>query len=901
MAGAKGHPGFCTLLFLVLSLLLPGGSVQARDAGSYAAALDSLAAWHHQSRPDRVDSFLVAELENIRHTGDRDLLRRVLLTGGTTRAAFGMARKAEPDLREACDLARAAGDTTSLLQGIRWLAVAVGRQGRAAEATGLYEQLDTLAAAVGDSIHLGWAQLGMAYDHYLAGRSREAIAGYGRAAGILDRQGIARGALWAYNGQGLALRQEGSYQQAITCFRRSVQLARQQSDPLNEAMALNYLGRLELMFGDPEQAIGHLQEAARIHADRQHHREGLLPLLDIAQARTQQGWFSQADSLLAAVKIEALHWGLEDLELLAVGYRADLRLAQGRPAGAAELCAQALQRSVFPSAMAATELRLRWADAWAQQDSFGRALETLQPDLQAAPAAHSLQLRVLVQAARYARARGLPEQALALADRGISLADQAGAPQFQVPLLSVRGLACYQLGRTDEAWDAVTRGLDRWETDRVIPADPRWRERRSAGSRQLFALGLDLARTRSDSTAFNLLQRYKARTLFERMSGPGKTHPEAIPALTLAHLQDRILSPGQVLIDVFEGPETSLLFLVTPDTCLVAGLPDNRQRRHQIRRLREALDSPVVNDPAVVRERAWRAWNLPPEFTRALARCGHLIWCPDGFWHRLPLSLLRGERGYPEDLLITRIPAAIFLEDTRQTVAQGKRAGILTMAGPPPAEGVPWSGSAFEAAWLEKTFRQVGSLSSTSLATLEETLPPGAILHLAAHTEVDGQQPWNTALLLGPRPEGRLRAEQVAGQNLPAGLVVLSSCRSAGTSIMLGEGLQGMTSGFLAAGATSVLATLWPVDDRATALFIRDFYLSLGQGRSVAEACRAAQKIRSQDPETADPRHWAGFVVVGDGQVRPDPERKPNRRIWAFPLALLAVVCLWRGRSQSRA
>ncbi len=874
------------------------GQTLAQPGTRYETALDSLAAWHHQSRPDRVDSFMIAEMDNVRRLGDPDLLRRFLLAGGTTRAAFGMASRAEPDLQEACQLARAARDSTSLLQGLRWLAVAVGRQGRSAEATALYRELNTLAAAQRDSVHLGWAQLGLAYDHYLAGRSTEAIANYGAAAELLDQQGISRGALWAYNGQGLALRQEGAYQEAMDCFRRALQLARDQDDPLNEAMALNYLGRLELMFADPELAIAHLTEAARIHQDHQHHREGLLPLLDIARERVQQGWYATAESLLTVVQTQATHDGLEDLALLAIGNLADLRMAQGRPRAAGELCRQALLRPTFPSAMNSTELRLRWAASWAGQEEYAEALAVLEPDLQALPVAHSLQLQVLLQAAEYALVLGQADRSLTWVDQGLALAHQSGADQFLVPLLSARGRALHHLNRPSEADEMVVQGLAQWEIDRSIPADFRWREQRSAGARQLFDLGLTLAAT--DSAGFNLLQRYKARTLLERMSGPGKSHPEGFPSLTLARLQGQVLAPDQALLDVFAGPQHSRFYLVTRDTLLAATITDNSRSHEGLRQILDALKTPVVLNPAVIREKAVRIWQVPAAFVPVLEKCTQLTWCPDGFWHEMPLALWRGSAGLRDDVLVTRTPAACFLRGGNQAAESKSDAGILAMAGPAPAPGMAWYGSLFETSWLDRHFTQVGVMDTARLATLEAALPQGGILHLAAHTEVDGQQPWNTALLLGKGTEGRLRAEQVARQNLPAALVVLSSCRTAGTGILYGEGVQGMTTGFLAAGTRSVLATLWPVDDRTAALFMTDFYAALGQGQTVAQACRQAQVVRSRQPETADPRHWAGFVVVGDGQVRPAPKPRQTTRVWVLPLLLLAGVCVWRGWAVSR-
>ena len=87
--------------------------------------------------------------------------------------------------------------------------------------------------------------------------------------------------------------------------------------------------------------------------------------------------------------------------------------------------------------------------------------------------------------------------------------------------------------------------------------------------------------------------------------------------------------------------------------------------------------------------------------------------------------------------------------------------------------------------------------------------------HLAAHTELDSRQPWNTSITLTREGGGRLLAADVVGLDLQARLVVLTGCTTVGSRLVGGEGLIGLTGAFLAAGAPTVLATLWPVDDAA--------------------------------------------------------------------------------------
>jgi CHAT domain-containing protein len=73
----------------------------------------------------------------------------------------------------------------------------------------------------------------------------------------------------------------------------------------------------------------------------------------------------------------------------------------------------------------------------------------------------------------------------------------------------------------------------------------------------------------------------------------------------------------------------------------------------------------------------------------------------------------------------------------------------------------------------------------------------------------------------------------------------------------------GLVEGFLYAGATHVMATLWPVEDRATADLMTEFYTELAAGRLEAEALAGAQRQALRNPATADPFYWAGFTLSG--------------------------------------
>jgi CHAT domain-containing protein len=162
-------------------------------------------------------------------------------------------------------------------------------------------------------------------------------------------------------------------------------------------------------------------------------------------------------------------------------------------------------------------------------------------------------------------------------------------------------------------------------------------------------------------------------------------------------------------------------------------------------------------------------------------------------------------------------------------------------------------------------------------------LPRWNVLHFAAHAEARSAAPWRTGFLLGAGAgdDAYLRASRIAGMKLRADLAVLSGCQSAGSTALAGEGALGLASAFLCSGTRSVVATLWPVEDRVAERFMGEFYAALERGCTVAGAVRDAQSALRARAETSRTRDWAAFVAAGEGgaQVRLTARSVPTERI----------------------
>ncbi len=171
--------------------------------------------------------------------------------------------------------------------------------------------------------------------------------------------------------------------------------------------------------------------------------------------------------------------------------------------------------------------------------------------------------------------------------------------------------------------------------------------------------------------------------------------------------------------------------------------------------------------------------------------------------------------------------------------------------------------------------RQALDFQASRATALSTELSQYRILHFATHGLVNSLHPELSGLVLslvderGNDQDGFLRMHEIYSLKLPAELVTLSACQTALGREISGEGLVGLTRGFMYAGAARVLATLWKVDDEKTASLMKAFYARLldqnGDWRMTATAAlRAAQiEMRSQSA-SSPPYYWAGFVLQGE-------------------------------------
>jgi CHAT domain-containing protein/tetratricopeptide (TPR) repeat protein len=144
-------------------------------------------------------------------------------------------------------------------------------------------------------------------------------------------------------------------------------------------------------------------------------------------------------------------------------------------------------------------------------------------------------------------------------------------------------------------------------------------------------------------------------------------------------------------------------------------------------------------------------------------------------------------------------------------------------------------------------------------------------VHFATHGVMDSERPGLSSLVLsmvdaqGKAQDGFLRANDIYNLKLPAELVVLSACQTGLGKEIKGEGLVGLTRGFMYAGAARVVVSLWNVNDKATSELMTKFYEKmLKQGARPAAALRAAQVEMWKQKQWRSPYYWAAFTMQGE-------------------------------------
>jgi CHAT domain-containing protein len=346
----------------------------------------------------------------------------------------------------------------------------------------------------------------------------------------------------------------------------------------------------------------------------------------------------------------------------------------------------------------------------------------------------------------------------------------------------------------------------------------------------------------------------------------------------------------------------SWLTVVTRGATHVYRLPG----REELRYLVESLTNPLETDGTGSEDEArnldaLQQKLLAPALAELPSGIQRLILVPDDELNKVPFAALRpAAAALPlvARYQITVAPSATLWLRWRRDLPRPAAVPALVLADPvrlgdrnlPPLPLAAQEGEEVVDALGGKSRLETGEGASEAFLKGADLNPYG-LLHFATHSVSDDEDPERSSVRLTPGAgeDGHLEIAEILKlqkEGMDGKVVVLSTCKSAGGKILRGEGVMSLARAFFQAGAHTVVGSLWPVEDHDGMKLFERFYHHLGRGASVAAALRAAQRERSA--EGAPVAAWAGFVVLGDGDLV--PLRGGSHRSWPPVWGLMLLV-----------
>ena len=229
---------------------------------------------------------------------------------------------------------------------------------------------------------------------------------------------------------------------------------------------------------------------------------------------------------------------------------------------------------------------------------------------------------------------------------------------------------------------------------------------------------------------------------------------------------------------------------------------------------------------------------------------------PHGLLHRVPFhALFDGEAYFLDRFEVSYAPSAtVFSLCQKLTSRSLDRALIMSVADPL----IPNVADEARAVASHLPGAEILADGRATTSAIRERAPGCGILHLACHGMFRADNPMFSSLRLH---DGWLTASDVLQLDLEGAIVTLSACESARNQVLAGDELVGLARGFLGAGASTLVASLWLVQDETTAWMMEDWYARLQSGAGRAAALRDAQlALKERCPH---PYYWAPFVLMG--------------------------------------
>ncbi len=826
---------------------------------------------------------------------------------GLASHAQGELREALDGFRQALDVFQQAGEqgfwkATVLLN----LATVYGSLGEPDAALASTRQILELQRTLGDRVGEMRTLNNLGVLQYNLGDFGAALEAYGPALALARELGDRLREAALLHNLGTAYYGLGDFERALDCFEQALAIRREAGATKGEVRTEIAVAHTRLRLGQTAPALDlgrRAAEAASASADREGEMLARLLLGSLLTADRPAAALSELTRALDLARLLEDH--LDEVSALRALGEAQLALKQPAALPTLEQAVD-LARTVKAPARAVEALTTlaraermldRPGEARSRAEEAIQLIETLRtretdPDLRASflaaqRSAFELEVELLMELERRSPGQGYSRQALAISER-------ARARSL---------LDLLQEARADirEGVDPALRDRERRLLLRLnakagrqaeLMSRPATAERRRSAEREIRSVLDELAQV--DEEIRRGSPRYATLTQ-PPLAGSGE-------------IQD-LLDGETLLLEYWLGAERSFLWAVDRESVTGIELPPRAQIEEAAREVYSRLGVLAPGDDRLDPAAASLSRMLVGPVTGKLGNRRLLI-VADGELSYLPFGALPAPEPGALPLLArheianAHSASAVALQRrlARPAPAPAPGAGAVAVladpvfdasdprlaaqAGKPKAAGdrlrsatssflrLPWSRREAEAiAAVVPPGRSLVALDfrASRATALSPELSGYRIVHFATHGIIDTRTPALSGLMLsrvdehGAPLEGFLGLRDVYNLRLGADLVVLSGCETALGKQVRGEGLVGLTQGFLYAGARRVVASLWRIEDRATAELMARFYRGLlVEGLAPAPALRQAQLAIRDDKRWRSPYYWGGFLLQGD-------------------------------------
>jgi CHAT domain-containing protein len=707
---------------------------------------------------------------------------------------------------------------------------------------------------------------------------------------------------------------------ALAVLDSALELSRRQGLRQDEASNLEAMAELYRSAGDVTRALALYARAEPIDRELGLTVEAGANLRSVADIHAELGALDRAReagarALAVHRSVQAKNEQLTDLLLLAdVADRAGQRSEAVGHLAAAEALARALGTPYTLAQVALAEARLadRAHRPAAALGVLGRAGKVL------AGAGYGIEQEALGLEARSLARLGRLDSAAAVGRRAVAAVERVRggfeSGELRVRYLAGRGVAyadladiLRRLGRTEEAFEVsdASRGralLERLANARrdsaVVGGAGRALREADALLRTIGALNELLRAAQAEAgDAPDSSAQARVRFLAGRLAGARGDYEElavrlqeiSTPAVTLlggGRPRTAIVLAGlradEAVLEYQPIADSLLIFIGRRARLRVVAIPlPHGGLESRVRLARELIA--VRNDTAgrarLVLQSLGDLLIRPARRAGALTGVRDLIIVPHGALAYLPFAALIDSatgRYLVQDFGLLTLPSAASLAALRTRGARPAYAARPAVFAPDPA-GLPGTGveASVVGGALTGAIVHLGRAASEPAA--REALASGAIVHLAAHGELNARNPMFSWLATAPggpgdpAADGRLEVHEILGLTVRSPLVFLSACETGlgtagSTGFAQGEDFATLARAFLYAGARNVVATLWRVDDQGAATFAAEYYRRLAAEGPVG-ALVGAQRTMLADPRFGGPYYWAGYTLAGDGRM----------------------------------